>query len=103
MENCLIELIFILDEFANMPPLKDVTTMVTAARSRDIRMTMIIQNFAQLNDVYGKDDAETIRGNCGNMIYLLTTRLATLEEISKLCGEKKSKKKTKLHQLHLLQ
>ncbi len=25
---------FILDEFANMPPLKDVTTMVTAARSR---------------------------------------------------------------------
>ena len=27
---------FILDEFANMPPLKDVTTMVTAARSRHI-------------------------------------------------------------------
>ena len=86
---------FILDEFANMPPLKDVTTMVTAARSRDIRMTMIIQNFAQLNDVYGKDDAETIRGNCGNMIYLLTTELAALEEISKLCGEKKSKEKDK--------
>ena len=86
---------FILDEFANMPPLKDVTTMVTAARSRDIRMTMIIQNFAQLNDVYGKDDAETIRGNCGNLIYLLTTELAALEEISKLCGEKKSKEKDK--------
>ena len=86
---------FILDEFANMPPLKDVTTMVTAARSRDIRMTLIIQNFAQLNDVYGKDDAETIRGNCGNLIYLLTTELATLEEISKLCGEKKSKEKDK--------
>ena len=86
---------FILDEFANMPPLKDVTTMVTAARSRDIRMTMIIQNFAQLNEVYGKDDAETIRGNCGNMIYLLTTELAALEEISKLCGEKKSKDKDK--------
>jgi len=86
---------FILDEFANMPPLKDVTTMVTAARSRDIRMTMIIQNFAQLNEVYGKDDAETIRGNCGNLIYLLTTELAALEEISKLCGEKKSKEKDK--------
>ncbi len=86
---------FILDEFANMPPLKDVTTMVTAARSRAIRMTMIIQNFAQLNDVYGKEDAETIRGNCGNLIYLLTTELAALEEISKLCGEKKSKEKDK--------
>ena len=86
---------FILDEFANMPPLKDVTTMVTAARSRAIRFTFIIQNFAQLNDVYGKDDAETIRSNCGNLIYLLTTELAALEEISKLCGEKKSKEKDK--------
>ena len=86
---------FILDEFANMPPLKDVTTMVTAARSRAIRFTFIIQNFAQLNDVYGKEQAETIRSNCGNIIYLITTELAALEEISKLCGEVKSKEKDK--------
>ncbi len=80
---------FILDEFANMPALKDVTTMVTAARSRLIRFTFIIQNFSQLNDVYGKEDAETIRSNCGNLIYILTTELSALEEISKLCGEVK--------------
>ncbi len=86
---------FLLDEFANMPPLKDVTTMITAARSRQIRFVMIIQNFAQLNKVYGKDDAETIKGNCGNIIYLISTELAALEEISKLCGEKKSKKDDK--------
>lgn len=86
---------FILDEFANMPPLKDVTAMVTAARSRRIRFTFIIQNFAQLNDVYGKNDADTIRSNCGNLIYLITTELAALEEISKLCGEVKSKEKEK--------
>ena len=86
---------FILDEFANMPPLKDVTTMVTAARSRAIRFTFIIQNFAQLNDVYGKETAETIRSNCGNLIYLMTTELSALEEISKLCGEVKSKEKDK--------
>ena len=86
---------FLLDEFANMPPLKDVTTMITAARSRKIRFTMIIQNFAQLDDVYGKEDAETIRGNCGNIIYLITTELKALEEISKLCGEVKSKKDDK--------
>lgn len=82
---------FLLDEFANMPPLKDVTTMITAARSRQIRFTMIIQNFAQLNQVYGKENAETIKGNCGNIIYLISSELAALEEISKLCGEVKSK------------
>ena len=86
---------FILDEFANMPPLKDVTTMITAARSRKIRFTMIIQNFAQLDQVYGKEEAETIRGNCGNIIYLITTELKALEEISKMCGEEKSKKDDK--------
>ncbi len=86
---------FLLDEFANMPPLKDVTTMITAARSRLIRFTMIVQNFAQLDDVYGKEEAETIRGNCGNIIYLITTELKALEEISKMCGEEKSKKDDK--------
>lgn len=86
---------FILDEFANMPPLKDVDSMVSAARSRDIRFTFIIQNFAQLNDVYGKEVAEIIKGNCGNIIYLISTELAALEEISKMCGEVKSKEKDK--------
>ncbi len=86
---------FLLDEFANMPPLKDVTTMITAARSRQVRFTMIIQNFAQLNQVYGKENAETIKGNCGNIVYLISTELTALEEISKLCGEVKSKKDDK--------
>ncbi len=86
---------FILDEFANMPPLKDVTTMVTAARSRAIRFSFIIQNFAQLYQVYGKENGETIKGNCGNIIYLISSELGALEEISKLAGEVKSKEKEK--------
>ena len=86
---------FLLDEFANMPPLKDVTTMITAARSRAMRFTLIIQNFAQLNEVYGEQNAETIKGNCGNLVYLISTELKALEEISKMCGEVKSKKDDK--------
>lgn len=86
---------FILDEFANMPPLKDVTTMITAARSRLIRFTLIIQNFAQLYQVYGKENGETIKGNCGNIIYLISSELSALEEISKMAGEVKSKEKEK--------
>ncbi len=86
---------FLLDEFANMPPLKDVTTMVTAARSRAIRFSFIIQNFAQLYQVYGKENGETIKGNCGNIFYLISSELGALEEISKMCGEVKSKEKDK--------
>ena len=84
---------FLIDEFANMPPITDITTMITAARSRHIRFNLMIQNFAQLDDVYGENQAETIRGNCGNLIYLITGELKALEEISKLCGEIKIKQK----------
>ena len=83
---------FLLDEFANMPALKDVDTMISAARSRNIRFDFVIQNFSQLNQVYGADMAETIKGNCGNVHFLSTAELKALEEFSKLCGDKKPKK-----------
>jgi len=86
---------FILDEFANMPALKDVGTMITASRSRNIRFSFAIQNFSQLNQVYGKDVAETIKGNCGNFVYIMSTELSALEEISKLLGDQKPEKPKK--------
>lgn len=86
---------FVLDEFANMPALKDVATMITASRSRNIRFSFVIQNFSQLNQVYGKDVAETIKGNCGNFVYIMSTELSALEEISKLLGDKKPEKAKK--------
>ena len=82
---------FLLDEFANMPPLKDVDTMVSAARSRRMRFFFVIQNFAQLAEVYGKDKGDTIKGNCTNIVYLISTELAALKEISEMCGEVKVK------------
>ena len=86
---------FVLDEFANMPALKDVESMITASRSRNIRFNFVIQNFSQLNKVYGKEVAETIKGNCGNFVYLMSTELAALEEISKLLGDREPKKPKK--------
>ena len=82
---------FILDEFANMPRINDIDSMISAARSRLIRFTFIIQNFAQLDGVYGSEVALTIRGNCGNTVYLISTETKALEEISKLCGDIKVK------------
>jgi len=60
-----------------------------------MRFSFIIQNFAQLYEVYGKENGETIKGNCGNIVYLISSELNALEEISKMCGEVKSKEKDK--------
>ena len=78
-----------------MPPLKDVDAMVSAARSRNMRFNFVIQNYAQLAEVYGKEMGDTIRGNCNNIVYLISTEIAALEEISKMCGEYEYKEKDK--------
>lgn len=78
---------FILDEFANCPPLNEISAMVSVARSRGIRFYFFIQSFSQLNDVYGKEISQVILDNCG-LVYLKTNTQDTAEEISKRLGKK---------------
>lgn len=77
---------FVLDEFANLPPITDMSNMITAARSRNIRLNLIIQGSEQLNAQYGKETAEVIKGNCSNWFFLVSKELQLLKDISELCG-----------------
>ncbi len=76
---------FILDEFSNFPRIADMPAMISAARSRNIRFLLIVQSKQQLLAEYG-DDAETIKSNCKNWIYLSCRELSLLREIEELCG-----------------
>jgi len=76
---------FILDEFASLPRIKNMPSMLAAARSRNIRFTITLQSMSQLKSVYG-GDADTIKGNCANWIFLSSRDMGTLEEISALVG-----------------
>lgn len=78
---------YILDEFSALPTVKDFPSMITAARSRNIRFALFIQSKHQLTQKYPKE-AETIMSNCGNWIFLTSRELELLEEISRLCGNK---------------
>jgi len=80
---------FILDEFANCPPLIDpsIEKMVSVARSRKMRFHLYIQSFAQLDSVYGKEIARSTLDNCG-LCYLKTNTDETAQTISKLLGNK---------------
>ncbi len=76
---------FVLDEFCNIPAIPDMPSMISAARSRNMRYFLFVQGMHQLNAKYG-DDAETIKGNCENWIFLTSRELVLLEEMSNLCG-----------------
>lgn len=78
---------YMLDEFSSLPTIKDFPTMISAARSRNIRFNLVVQSQSQLKSRY-KEEAETIKSNCNNWIFLTSRELDLLEEISNLCGEK---------------
>ena len=77
---------WILDEFANCPPLSSIETLVSVARSRGMRFQFFIQSFSQLNQVYGKEIANIIQDNCA-LVYLKTNTVETAEIISKKLGK----------------
>ncbi len=79
---------FILDEFAQLPKIKDFPSAITAARSRNIRFTLLLQSMHQLKATY-EDDAETILGNMGNTIFLNSRELPLLQRMADLCGKDK--------------
>ena len=47
-----------------------------------------MQNYEQLDDLYGESIAETIKGNCGNHFYLQTASKETASEFSYSLGIK---------------
>ncbi|MBE6633257.1 MAG: type IV secretory system conjugative DNA transfer family protein [Ruminococcaceae bacterium] len=76
---------FVLDEFCNIPKVPDMPSMISAARSRNMRFYLVAQSIHQLQGRYG-EDADTIKGNCDNWVFLTSKELALLNEISELCG-----------------
>ena len=82
-----VQIDWILDEFANCPPLGDIEAIVSVARSRGMRFQFFIQSLSQLDNVYGKEVAQIILDNCG-LVYLKTNTQETAEAISKRLGKK---------------
>lgn len=77
---------FIMDEFGNMPKIDKFDKMITVGRSRKIWFEMVVQSYAQLNNVYGDKVANIIKGNCGMKMFIGSNDIETCEEFSKLCG-----------------
>ena len=76
---------FVLDEFAAMP-LPGFTRELATMRSRNLSASTIIQNMAQIKELY-KDSWETIPGNSDSILYLGGNESSTHEYVSKMLGK----------------
>lgn len=83
--KCENEVVFILDEFGNLPAIADMENTITVCLGRNIKYNLIIQSYSQIEKLYGKS-SETIIGNCGNQIFIQTNDKSTAEHFSALIG-----------------
>lgn len=81
---------FILDEFGNIPEIKDFENKIATARSRGIWFHLVIQSYDQLSFVYDRGSerrASIIKDNCNVQVFLGAQHFGTKETFSKECGD----------------
>ena len=72
---------FLMDEFANVSLPDDFDKILATMRSRNVSVTIILQNIAQLKALFEKQ-WESILGNCDEMLYLGGNETSTHKLIS---------------------
>ena len=77
---------FVMDEFANVALPDEFDKLLATMRSREISVSIIIQNLAQLKALFEKQ-WESIIGNCDEFLYLGGNEQSTHEYVSKLLGK----------------
>ena len=82
----LVPVHFLMDEFANVALPDEFDKLLSTMRSRQIFVSIILQNLAQIKALY-KDSWESILGNCDETYYLGGNEQSTHKYISELLGK----------------
>ena len=77
---------FVMDEFANVSLPDDFDKILAVMRSREVSVSIILQNMAQLKALFEKQ-WESIAGNCDEFLYLGGNEQSTHKYVSELLGK----------------
>ena len=77
----------LLDEFPNIGAIPDFKKKISTTRSRDINISVIFQNLAQLQNRYPDNAWQEILGNCDTQLFLGCTDDLTARAVSDRTGE----------------
>ena len=72
---------FILDDFAANAYIENFDKLISVIRSRNISVSVILQNMTQLYSMYSEAEASTILNNCDHILYLGGQDIQTAEYI----------------------
>ena len=77
---------FVMDEFANVSLPNDFQQLLSVMRSRNIFVSIIIQNLPQLKALFEKD-WDSIVGNCDEFLYLGGNEQSSHKYVSEIIGK----------------
>lgn len=77
---------FLMDEFANVSLPDDFAKILSVMRSRNVFVSIILQNITQLKALFEKE-WESIMGNCDEFLYLGGNEQSTHKYVSELLGK----------------
>ena len=77
---------FVMDEFANVALPDEFDKLLSTMRSREISVSIILQNLAQLKALFEKQ-WESIVGNCDEFLYLGGNEQSTHKYLSEMLGK----------------
>ena len=96
-----IRLNIILEELANIGgSIPALPKLLAAGRSRNIRVSYVLQSIGQLRDVYD-NKADSILQNTDITVMFRTNHIETLETMVKLCGEREVSYGNRVQNEHL--
>lgn len=84
-QACTTPVRFIVNEAGNIPVIEALDEILSVSNGRNIGFDLYVQSLQQLHKVY-QENEKTIRDNCANKIYILSSDEDTNEQFSNMCG-----------------
>lgn len=82
-----IPTIFLFDEFANIGKINDYDRTLSTCRGYEMSIISVVQDLAQLDNIYGKDLTRTIVNNHDTTLFLRTRDPETAKFFERLAGD----------------
>ncbi|TPE47894.1 type IV secretory system conjugative DNA transfer family protein [Amaricoccus solimangrovi] len=86
-ENDKFDVLFLLDEFASLGKMEEMSRAITTVRSSGAHLMLIVQSLANLKETYGAEGAANFMGNCELQLFMAPTDMDTPRYISEAIGD----------------
>ena len=79
--------LFILEEMASLMRMSEIEDGISRLSGYGIDFVLVLQNLTQLQNIYGREQAQTIIGNCTYEYYLNIQDIDTAKHVSQTLGQ----------------